>query len=240
VNVAGGEELRYLEPAAIARLGTLDLKARTIVEGFLAGLHRSPYKGFSVEFAEYRQYMPGDDIRKIDWRLYARTDRHYVKQYEAETNANFTVLLDVSKSMAYGSAGITKLDYARFLAAALAYFSRRQRDRVGLYAFDSEVVEHVRCSVRHLDQVLHALERVHPGRPGRLGPPLFTVASTFRRKGIAALISDFYEARVDATLTTLNALIEPVIIVIVGGFVLIFVLSMYLPIFSLAASMRGG
>jgi uncharacterized protein (DUF58 family) len=137
--------------------------------------------------------MQGDDIRKIDWRLFARTDRHYVKQYEAETNANFLVLLDISKSMSYGSGPVTKHDYARFLAASLTYLSRRQRDRVGLYAFDTEVVEHVRPSVRHLDQVLHALERVVPGRPGALAAPLFTAASTLHRSSILALISDFYE-----------------------------------------------
>ena len=184
---------RFLDPVVLARIDNLDLLARTVVDGFLHGLHGSPYLGLSMEFAEHRTYMQGDDIRKIDWRLFARTDRHYVKQYEAETNANFAVLLDVSKSMSYGSGSVTKLDYARFLAAALAYFSRRQRDRVGLYAFDTELVEHVRPSVRHLDQVLHALERVVPGRPGALAAPLFTVASTFRRRGILALISDFYE-----------------------------------------------
>lgn len=184
---------RFLDPRVLARIDSLDLLARTVVDGFLHGLHSSPHLGLSMEFAEHRSYMPGDDIRKIDWRLFARTDRHYVKQYEAETNANFSVLLDVSRSMSYGSGTVTKLDYACFLAAALTYFSRRQRDRVGLYTFDSEVVEHVRPSVRQLDQVLHALERVHPGRPGALGPSLFTVASTFRRKGILALISDFYE-----------------------------------------------
>ena len=184
---------RFLDPLVLARIDNLDLLARTVVDGFLHGLHKSPYMGLSMEFAEHRAYMPGDDIRKIDWRLFARTDRHYVKQYEAETNANFSVLLDVSRSMSYGSGSVTKLDYARFLAASLAYFSRRQRDRVGLYAFDSEVVAHVLPSVRHLDRVLHALERVEPGRPGALGPPLFTVASTFRRRGVLALISDFYE-----------------------------------------------
>ena len=196
---------RFLDPKVLARIDSLDLLARTVVDGFLHGLHSSPYLGLSMEFAEHRAYMPGDDIRKIDWRLFARTDRHYVKQYEAETNANFSVLLDVSKSMSYGSGAITKLDYARFLAAALTYFSRRQRDRVGLYTFDSEVVEHVRPSVRHLDQVLHALERVNPGRPGALGPSLFTVASTFRRKGILALISDFYESP-DAVVDALRPL----------------------------------
>ena len=191
---SGAPGARLLDPRVLARIDTLDLLARTVVDGFLHGLHSSPYLGLSMEFAEHRAYMPGDDIRKIDWRLYARTDRYYVKQYEAETNANFTVLLDVSKSMSYGSGEVSKLDYARFLAAALTYFSKRQRDRVGLYAFDSEIVEHVRPSVRHLDQVLHALERVVPGRPGALGPPLLTAASTFRRKGIVALISDFYES----------------------------------------------
>lgn len=184
---------RFLDPKVLARIDNLDLLARTVVDGFLHGLHKSPYLGLSMEFAEHRAYMPGDDIRKIDWRLFARTDRHYVKQYEAETNANFSIVLDVSKSMTYGSGDITKLDYARYLAAALTYFSRRQRDRVGLYAFDTEVVEHVRPSVRHLDQVLHALERVKPGRPGALKPSLFTVGATFRRRGILALISDFYE-----------------------------------------------
>ena len=184
---------RFLDPLLLARIDNLELLARTVVDGFLHGLHSSPYLGLSMEFAEHRAYMPGDDIRKIDWRLFARTDRHYVKQYEAETNANFTVLLDVSRSMSYGSGAISKLDYARFLAAALTYFSRSQRDRVGLYAFDSEVVEHVRPSVRHMDQVLHALERVQPGRPGALGHSLFTVASTLRRRGILVLISDFYE-----------------------------------------------
>ena len=184
---------RFLDPIVLARIDNLELLARTVVDGFLHGLHSSPYLGLSMEFAEHRAYIHGDDIRKIDWRLFARTDRHYVKQYEAETNANFAILLDTSSSMSYGSGSVTKLDYARFLAAALTYFSRRQRDRVGLYAFGSEVVEHVRPSVRHLDQVLHALERVVPGRPGALGPPLLTVASTFRRRGIMVLISDFYE-----------------------------------------------
>ena len=185
---------RFLDPNVLGRIDNLELLARTVVDGFLHGLHSSPYLGLSMEFAEHRPYMQGDDIRKIDWRLFARTDRHYVKQYEAETNTNFVVLLDVSKSMSYGSGPVTKLDYARFLAAALTYFSRRQRDRVGLYTFDSEVVEHVRPSVRHLDQVLQALERANPGRSGALGPPLFTVASTLLRRGIVALISDFYES----------------------------------------------
>jgi uncharacterized protein (DUF58 family) len=184
---------RFLDPRVLARIDNLELLARTVVEGFLQGLHGSPYLGLSMEFAEHRAYMQGDDIRKIDWRLFARTDRHYVKQYEAETNADFFTLLDVSRSMSYGSGPVTKLDYARFLAASLSYLSRRQRDRIGLFTFDSEIVERVRPSVRHLDQVLHALERSVPGRPGSLAAPLFTVASTLHRRGMLVLISDFYE-----------------------------------------------
>jgi uncharacterized protein (DUF58 family) len=184
---------RFLDPLVLSRIDNLELLARTVVEGFLQGLHGSPYLGLSMEFAEHRAYMQGDDIRKIDWRLFARTDRHYVKQYEAETNANFLALLDVSKSMSYGSGPVSKLDYARFLAASLAYLSRRQRDRIGLFTFDTEIVERVRPSVRHLDQVLHALERAVPGRPGALAGPLFTIASTLHRRGLLVLISDFYE-----------------------------------------------
>src|SRR5215203_3437109 len=126
---------RYLDPAIIARLGTIDLKARTIVEGFLTGLHRSPYKGFSVEFAEYRQYLPGDDLATLDWKVHARTDRHFVKKFEEETSVECHILLDVSRSMGYGSASITKLQYASYLAAALAYLMNRQRDAVGLIVF---------------------------------------------------------------------------------------------------------
>src|SRR5262250_3192496 len=128
-------ERQFLDPAVVARLGTLELKARTIVEGFLTGLHRSPFKGFSVEFAEYRQYMPGDDLATIDWKVYARSDRFYVKKFEEETNLNCHVMLDVSGSMAYGSR-VTKHEYAQALAASLGYLMTRQRDAVGLMAFD--------------------------------------------------------------------------------------------------------
>ena len=150
---------QFLDPAVLARIDNLELLARTVVDGFVAGLHRSPYLGLSLDFAEHRAYMPGDDIRNIDWRLFARTDRHYVKQYEAETNASFSVLLDISGSMSYGSGDLTKLDYARFVAACLTYFSRQQRDRVGLVTFDDDVVDYVPSSVRNLDLVLHTLDR---------------------------------------------------------------------------------
>ena len=130
-------DLRFLDPAVIARLGTMELKARTVVEGFLSGLHRSPYKGFSVEFAEYRQYLPGDDLSTLDWKVYARTDRHYVKKFEEETNLECHLLLDVSASMAYrGAAPMSKLEYGSVLAASLAFLMNRQRDATGLIAFD--------------------------------------------------------------------------------------------------------
>src|SRR5512132_1969707 len=129
-------DLRFLDPAVIARLGTMELKARTVVEGFLSVLHRSPYKGFSVEFAEYRQYLPGDDLTTLDWKVYARSDRHFVKKFEEETNLTCHIMLDVSASMGYGSHGITKIEYGSYLAGALAYLMNRQRDAVGLISFD--------------------------------------------------------------------------------------------------------
>jgi len=156
---------QFLDPAVIARLGTLELKARTIVEGFLSGLHRSPFKGFSVEFAEYRQYIHGDDLATIDWKVYARTDRYYIKKFEEETNLDCHLLIDVSGSMAYGPRDFTKFEYGRVLAASIAYLMNRQRDAVGLMAFDERIVEMVpatrpghRCvqapspAGRHLEQ----------------------------------------------------------------------------------------
>ena len=133
-------DLRFLDPAVLARLGTMELKARTVVEGFLSGLHRSPYKGFSVEFAEYRQYLPGDDLSTLDWKVYARSDRHYVKKFEEETNLECHLLLDVSASMAYrGAAPMSKLEYGSVLAASLAFLMNRQRDATGLIAFDDRI-----------------------------------------------------------------------------------------------------
>jgi len=183
----------FVDPQVLARIDNLELLARTVVDGFINGLHRSPYLGLSLDFAEHRQYMPGDDIRRIDWRLYARTDRYYVKEFEADTNANFMVLLDVSRSMSFGSKGLTKLDYARYLAASLSYFSSQQRDRVGLITFDQEVVEYVPPSAKHLNIVLHTIDRVRPERPGQLGPALHHAAGTLDRRGILVVISDLYE-----------------------------------------------
>ena len=132
---------RFIDPQILARIGNLELVARWVVEGFISGLHKAPYLGVSIDFAEHRGYMPGDDIRRVDWRLYARTDRFYVKQFEADTNTNFSVLFDVSKSMSFGSRGVTKLDYGRFLAACLCYLSTKQRDRVGIVTFDDDIIE---------------------------------------------------------------------------------------------------
>jgi len=184
---------QFLDPAVLGRIGNLELLARTVVDGFLTGLHRSPYLGFSMEFAEHRPYMPGDDIRRIDWRLFARTDRHYIKLFEADTNTNFSVLLDVSASMSYGSHSLTKLDYARYLAACLTYFSSRQRDRVGLVTFDHAIVDYVPPSMKHLDTILHTLDRAEAGRPGSLEQPILQITERLGRKGILVVISDFYE-----------------------------------------------
>ena len=184
---------RFVDPKVLARIKDLELLARTVVDGFINGLHRAPYFGASIDFAEHRGYVPGDDIRRVDWRLYARTDRYFVKQYEADTNANFAVLLDQSKSMAFGSHGVTKIEYAKFVAACLAYLSHRQRDRVGIITFDQEIVAHVPTSAKHFNVLLHTLDRAKPERPGRLLTMLTNIAEHFKRRSIVALISDLYE-----------------------------------------------
>jgi uncharacterized protein (DUF58 family) len=195
----------FLDPKVLARIDDLELLARTVVDGFINGLHRSPYLGRSMDFAEHRAYMPGDDIRRIDWRVYGRTDRFFVKEFEADTNTNFSVLLDISRSMAYGSAGITKLDYGRYLAACLTYFSRQQRDRVGLVTFDQDLVTRVPPSAKHLERVLHEIARVEPGPGGALGRSLLHIAETVRRRSILVVISDFYEEP-DAVLRAVSLL----------------------------------
>lgn len=188
-------EARYLDPAVVARLGTIDLKARTIVEGFLTGLHRSPYKGFSVEFAEYRQYIPGDDLATLDWKVYARSDRHFVKKFEEETNLTCHLLLDVSGSMAYGSGGITKLQYGSYLTAALAYLMHRQRDSFGLIAFDDSIAALLPASARsgHLRVVLLALERLKVGARTDVAKPLHDLAAAVRKRGLVVLVSDLLD-----------------------------------------------
>jgi uncharacterized protein (DUF58 family) len=192
---------KFVDPAILSRIGNLELLARTVVDGFINGLHRAPYFGASIDFAEHRGYVPGDDIRRVDWRLYARTDRYYIKQYEADSNANVSVLLDVSGSMGFGSRGVSKLEYACYLSACLSYLAHRQRDRVGIVTFDDDIVQYVPPSAKHFEVVLYTLDRSTARRPGNLRVPLQKVAEHFRRRGLVILISDFYaepEAVLDA------------------------------------------
>lgn len=185
---------RFIDPKVLMRVGNLELLAKTVVDGFINGLHRAPFFGASIDFAEHRGYVPGDDIRRVDWRLYARTDRYYIKQYEADTNTNFTVLLDISRSMNFKSGdGPTKLEYGSYLGACLAYLATKQRDRVGILTFDQDIVTHVPPSAKHFDQVLHTLDRAKPERAGQLSVPLNKMAEHFKRRGILLLISDFYD-----------------------------------------------
>ena len=170
----------------------LELRARVVVEGFWNGLHRSPYHGFSVEFTEYRQYSPGDDTRYLDWRLYARSDRYYLKKFEDETNLRCHLLVDQSRSMSYGSIGHTKSDYARTLAATLAWFLNEQGDAVGLFSFAERVRDYLPARHRHghVRQLMLALEREPEGRETNLGEPLRRVAELARKRGLIVLISD--------------------------------------------------
>jgi uncharacterized protein (DUF58 family) len=196
----------FIDPQTLARIENLELLARTVVDGFINGLHRAPFLGLSLDFAEHRAYYPGDDIRRIDWRVFARTDRFYVKEFEADTNSNFTVALDISRSMSYRGVGIRKLDYARFLAASLSYFSREQRDRVGMVTFDSDIVDYVPCSAKHLDVVLHTIDRLEARQTGNLEAAMRKAAELLRRRGLVVVISDLYEdpARVQAALGMLK------------------------------------
>jgi uncharacterized protein (DUF58 family) len=191
-----GRDLRFLDPEVIARLGTMELKARTVVEGFLAGLHRSPFKGFSVEFAEYRQYLPGDDLSTLDWKVYARSDRHYVKKYEEDTNLECHLLLDQSASMAYrGSAPMSKLEYGSVLAASLAFLMNRQRDATGLIAFDEQIRFRLPAAARpgHLHALLLALERLEPGQRSNVGRPMHQLAEALLKRSLVVVISDLLD-----------------------------------------------
>src|SRR6266513_450101 len=190
-------ESRFLSPSVLARIGNLELLARTVVEGFVSGLHRSPYLGRSVDFAEHRAYMPGDDIRRIDWRLFGRTDRFYLKEFEADSNTDLIQVLDVSASMRFTSHGVTKLDYARYLVACLAYLARKQRDRVGLVTFDEDLVDFVPPSAKHLPTILHTLDRLATRDHGRAGGPmarpLSKAAEALHRRSLLVVVSDLYE-----------------------------------------------
>jgi uncharacterized protein (DUF58 family) len=187
---------RFLDPSVLAGISSLDLLAKTVVDGFVAGLHRSPDFGFSQEFAEYRAYVPGDDLRHVDWNLFARTERCYLKRYRGETNTQVTVLLDASNSMQYTSGPPTKMDYARFIAASLFYLAiHNQRDAAGLIVFDEDVREYIRPSTRpgQLARLFAGLERAEPRATTDLAKPLRHFQNLLHRRGIVILISDFYE-----------------------------------------------
>jgi uncharacterized protein (DUF58 family) len=187
---------RFLDPAVLAGISSLDLLAKTVVDGFVAGLHRSTDFGFSQEFAEYRAYVPGDDLRHVDWNLFARTERCYLKRYRGETNSQLTILLDASNSMQYTSGPTNKMDYARFIAASLFYLAiRNQRDAAGLIVFDDEVREYVNPSTRQgqLARLFAALERAEPRARTDFTKPLRHFQELLHRRGIAIVISDFYE-----------------------------------------------
>jgi uncharacterized protein (DUF58 family) len=174
------------------RIKSLQLRAKVVVEGFYSGLHRSPYHGFSVEFSEYRQYTPGDDPRYLDWRLFARSDRYFIKRFEDETNLRCYLLVDLSRSMGYGSLEYTKVEYARTAAATLAYFLSSQRDATGLVTFDERIAEYVPARYRpgHLHRLMLCLERAVAGTSTDLTAPLEQVAATVRKRGMVVLISD--------------------------------------------------
>lgn len=191
---AGAAPKDLLKPEVLASLSNLDLVARVVAEGFLTGLHRSPFFGFSQEFAEYRAYAEGDDTRFIDWNVYARTERTYIKRYIGETNTHLVLLLDSSASMAYGTGSVSKLQYAKYLAATLAFLAGRQHDAVGLIVFDEDVRDYRPPSSRagHLQGVFHAIDRADPGA----GTDIDTAFARFREfekgRGLVAVISDFY------------------------------------------------
>jgi uncharacterized protein (DUF58 family) len=186
---------RFLDPSVLASISGLELIAKTVVQGFVAGLHRSPDFGFSQEFAEYRAYSSGDDLRHIDWNVFARTERMYLKRFRGETNTQLTMLLDASASMAYGSHEVTKLDYARYLLASIAYLANQQRDGAGIVVFDDEIRNYVPPSSRtgQFSRLLHAMEKAEPGKRTDFAKPFFHCQNFLHRVGILVVVSDFYE-----------------------------------------------
>lgn len=191
------EQTRFLQPEAIKRISRLDLRARHVVEGFLAGMHRSPYFGESVEFRQHREYAWGDDLRHVDWKVWAKQDRYYVKQFEEDTNLRATLLVDVSASMQYGSGPLNKYEYGCTIAASLAYLLLRQQDAVGCVAFDDEARNVVpqRTRRNHLDSILRALDVSAPKGKTDVYPILHKVAETYPARGMMILVSDLFLPR---------------------------------------------
>ncbi len=190
------EALKYLQPKVVAQLANMELRARLVVEGFITGLHKSPYHGFSVEFTEHRPYMPGDEIRHIDWKAYGKTDRYYIKEFEEETNLKTYLILDASKSMDYASAGqLKKIEYASYLAAALGYLMVEQRDAVGLTVYDQQVRTSLppRATKLYLQQILRELEMLRPGNKTGTAQSLHEVAERIKRRGLIVVLSDLLD-----------------------------------------------
>ncbi len=189
------DKRKYLNPEMVAKLNNMSLRARMVVEGYMIGLHRSPYHGFSVEFAEHRAYGRGDEIRHIDWKLYGKTDRYYVKRFEEETNLRTYLLLDTSDSMNYTSGKITKLDYAGFLTSALAYLLLNQQDGIGLVTFDRQINSFIRprSTPSHLNTILSAIDGVPTGPDTRIGPTLHEMAERIKKRGLVVLVSDLLD-----------------------------------------------
>ncbi len=193
--VAPGPVNRFIDPTVLTKIQNLELLARTVVEGFVQGLHKSPFLGFSVDFAEYRQYQPGDEIRRIDWKAFGRLDRLFVKLFEGETNTHVHFLMDSSGSMAYGSGEVTKMDYAKFLTASLIYFAYHQRDGVGLVTFDEEVTGHIPAGRRNgqLFSLLAEIDRVEASKVTEFRKPLDYMSEFLKRRGMVVIVSDFYD-----------------------------------------------
>jgi uncharacterized protein (DUF58 family) len=185
----------YLNPETVSRLKNMALRARLVVEGFITGLHQSPYHGFSVEFAEHRQYMPGDSLRHVDWKVYGKTDRFYIKEYQEETNLKAYLIVDASSSMDFGSSAVTKFRYATYLAAALSYLMMEQRDAVGLAVFDDHIRQYLppRSIRSYLNIILAALETPASRRKTRVGDALHQVAERIQRRGLVILLSDLMD-----------------------------------------------
>jgi uncharacterized protein (DUF58 family) len=188
---------KFLNPQALSRLKGLELRARTIVEGYVAGVHRSPFHGFSIEFAEHREYVPGDDLRYVDWKVFGKTDKFYLKQYEQETNLISYLVLDTSESMRYQGpqAAMSKLEYAQCVAASLAYLVLQQQDSVGLATFDTELRALVRPSSNpsHLKQLLHVMSESVPEKKTAVGKIFHDLAERLKKRGVVVVLSDLFD-----------------------------------------------
>lgn len=186
---------KYLNPEVVSRLSSIELKARLVVEGFIVGLHRSPYHGFSVEFAEHRQYMPGDEFKHIDWKVYAKSDKFFIKQFEEETNLKAYILLDASNSMGYKSDGISKLEYGSYLAASLSYLTLRQQDAPGLLIYDEKIRSYIppKGARSHINPILRQLSDTLPSSKTDASVAFHELADRIKRRGLVVVISDLLD-----------------------------------------------